>query len=78
MYSRLVLEREYTLDMMLKKLGRPLPISYGDYTVIVDLEDGIYYVLEPIKDMILVYPVFYRVKKAGKWDNAIQQLLLTG
>jgi len=77
MYSRLRVGDEYILDAIMKKLGRPTPISCGDHVVIVDFEDGIYYILKLAEKQIMVYPVFYKVLKAGEWDNAIQQLLLT-
>lgn len=76
MYTRLQIGKEYTLDAMLKKMGNPTPISYGEHTVIFDLEDGIYYILELVKDSIIAYPVFYKVLQAGSWDKAIQILLL--
>jgi len=78
MYSRLQIGEKYILDAILKKLGRPTPISYGDYTVIIDFDDGIYYVLEPVADSIISYPVFYKVLKAGMWDKAVQLLILSG
>ena len=78
MYSRLQIGSEYILDAIMKKLGKPTPISYGEHVVIVDFEDGIYYILEPAKDIAIHYPVFYKVLKAGNWNKAIQQLLLTG
>ena len=76
MYSRLQIGEEYILDAILKKMGRPTPISCGDYTVIIDFEDGIYYVLEPVADSFISYPVFYKVLKAGLWNKAVQLLVL--
>lgn len=76
MFSRLIQNREYTLDSMMKKLEDPIPIAYGDHVVIIDRADGLYYVLECVKDSIITYPVFYCVKKVGHWNRAIQSLIL--
>jgi hypothetical protein len=76
MYARLQVGKKYTLDDILKKLERPTPISYGDYMVVVDLKDGIYYVTQVVSKSFIAYPVFYKILKAGEWDKAVQLLIL--
>lgn len=78
MYTRLNIGARHSLDEILKKLGNhPIPIAYGDYVTIVDLEDGIYYVLEPVASSLMVYPIIYEVKAAGKWNSVVVGLILS-
>ena len=77
MYSRLSLNRDYTLDEITKKMGNPIPIAMGDYVTIVDAEDGVYYILKvTAKAFKPIYPVYYSVKKVGKWSTAVQALIM--
>lgn len=76
MYSRLRVGEEYILDTIMRKLGDPVPITTQDHVVIVDREDGLYYILEVSKDAVISYPVFYKVLRAGRWEKAIQKLIL--
>jgi hypothetical protein len=77
MFSRLNLSNEYTLDEITAKLGNPIPIAMGDYLTIVDTEDDVYYILKvTAKAFKPIYPVYYSVKKVGRWSTAVQALIM--
>ena len=76
-YSRLNTNKEYTLDEITKKLERPTPVAMGDYITIVDVDDGVYYVLKvAAKGLRPIYPVYYKIVKVGKWATAVQSLIM--